>query len=177
MIEIYFSKSVSLSQKHTYYSGIISGSFKGLWYHWSESLIRKIGKIRNTLAVLSCGYLSGRKQFISYNHGIKSSLHDVLCGIPQGSILGSLLFFIYINDLPCVLKFASTILFADDANLYASHKNLKTLFSEMNKDIENLVTWFKANILFLNICKTFYMVFSTTGITQDLNIAINGNKV
>ncbi len=53
------------------------------------------------------------------------------------------------------MKFASTILFADDANLYASHKNLKTLFSEMNKDIENLVTWFKANILFLNICKTF----------------------
>ncbi len=118
----------------------------------------------------------GEKQFVNYN-GTKSSLHDVLCGIPQGSILGPLLFLIYINDLPCALKFTRTILFADDTNLYASHNNLNTLWNEINKDIESLVTWFKANKLSLNTGKTFYMVFSTKCTTHDLNIVINGNNI
>ncbi len=51
----------------------------------------------------------------------------------------------YINDLPCVLKFAPAILFGNDSNFYdASHNNLNILYNEINKDLENLVTWFKA---------------------------------
>ncbi len=73
----------------------------------------------------------------------------------SGIYLGPLLFLIYINDLPCALKFTRAILFADDPNLYASHNNLNTLCNEINKDQENLVTWCKANKLSLNTGKTF----------------------
>ena len=76
-----------------------------------------------------------------------------------------------------LLKFTRAILFTDDTNLYASHNNLDTLCNEINKDLENLVTWCKANKLSLNTGKTFYMVFSTKRTTHDLNIVINGNNI
>ncbi len=61
-------------------------------------------------------YLRSRKHFVSYQ-GKNSTLYNISCVIPQGSILGPLLFIIYINDLPRVLKFARDILFADDFEL------------------------------------------------------------
>ena len=81
-------------------------------------------------------YLSCRKQFVQYN-GYNSSSLDITCGVPQGSILGPLLFLVYINDLCNVSKVLEMILFADDTNIFYSHtdacytdtlfKNLKIL--------------------------------------------------
>ena len=69
-------------------------------------------------------YLSNRKQYVTYN-GISSFTKTVKCGVPQGSILGPLLFLIYINDLCYVCKHTFPILFADDTNLFSSGKKLK----------------------------------------------------
>ena len=71
-------------------------------------------------------YLSNREQFVCIN-GYKSDSLSITCGVPQGSVLGPLLFLLYINDLPNTLKLLSFHLFADDTNIYCSRKDLNDL--------------------------------------------------
>ena len=72
-------------------------------------------------------YLSNRKQMVSYN-SILSSSESVECGVPQGSILGTLLFIIYMNDICHTSKLLNFILFADDTTVFYSNSNLDTLY-------------------------------------------------
>ena len=65
-----------------------------------------------------CSYLEERKQFIEINHNNFTNLKSITCGVPQGSILGPALFFIYINDLIHASKLLSPIMFADDTNFF-----------------------------------------------------------
>lgn len=104
-------------------------------------------------------YLSERKLYVQLDD-IKSDLHSNLYGVPQGSILGPLLFIIYINDLPNCLSSSKPTMFADDTNLLKSSKHLQQLYAEMNVDANNLFEWFNANKLSLNTGKTFYIVFA-----------------
>ena len=104
------------------------------------------------------GYLSDRKQFVDYN-GIPSGERELCCGVPQGSVLGPLLFILYTNDLPACLQHASGILFADDTTIYYSHKDLKLIHKAITMDMACLEDWFKANKLSLNISKTNYVIF------------------
>ena len=67
-------------------------------------------------------YLSGRKQYVSYNN-TNSAFNDIVCGVPQGSILGPLLFLLYINDLPLSSPSSHFIIFADDTNILFSHED------------------------------------------------------
>jgi len=71
-------------------------------------------------------YLSNREQFVDID-GYKSDSLSITCGVPQGSILGPLLFLLYINELPNTSKLLSFHLFADDTNIYCSRKNLMIL--------------------------------------------------
>ena len=76
-------------------------------------------------------YLSNRKQFTTYgNRHLK--IETITCGVPQGSILGLLLFLIFINDLHKVTKYLEPIIFADDTSLSDSHQYIKTLFQIVN---------------------------------------------
>ena len=77
-------------------------------------------------------YLSNRKQFLTYVEK-QTNIESITCGVPQGSILGPLLFLIFVNDLHKVTKYLDPIMFADDTNLFYSHKNIKTLFFQMKK--------------------------------------------
>ena len=105
-------------------------------------------------------YLTVRKQYVTYN-GIPSSTKLIQCGVPQGSILGPLLFLLYINDLPNVCKSADPILFADDTNLFINDSNLIDLQTEINNELLEISTWLKINKLSLYVRKTHHMIFTT----------------
>ena len=104
--------------------------------------------------------LSGRKQFVDFD-GINSKHEDITVGVPQGSILGSLLFLIYINDLPASLKEQIPVMFADDTNLVIKGKNLQNIINILNAELETLHDFFKANKLKLNAEKTKMVCFRT----------------
>ncbi len=121
-------------------------------------------------------YLTGRKQYVSFK-GKNSSKMDITCGVPQGSVLGPLLFIIYTNDLPNSLLYSKSILFADDTTLFCSSPNIAHVFDKLNEDLKSLYDWFKANKLSLNIGKTNYMVFDRGKINNIGNMTLTINEL
>ncbi|MBY0580283.1 MAG: reverse transcriptase family protein, partial [Rickettsiales bacterium] len=131
-------------------------------------------------------YLSDRQQFVTLN-GISSDIKKVSIGIPQGSILGPLLFIIYINDLNLSIKHSKTYHFADDTNLQLITNSLKKLNKYINQDMASLVQWLRANKISLNTKKTEIIVFKTRktnflkknkkNIPKYLNFRISGQKL
>ena len=97
-------------------------------------------------------YLSIRKQYVSIN-GYDSNLADVKFGVPQGSVLGPLLFLVYINDLNQALTFCKVHHFADDTNLIHFSKSVNRLNKYVNLDLKNLTYWLNANRISLNVKK------------------------
>ena len=104
-------------------------------------------------------YLFQRKQFVEYN-GAKSDMDVIRCGVPQGSILGPLLFLIYINDLADVSNLLFALMFADDSNMFLTGKDPEALISLMNEEMIKMVDWLNLNKLSLNLKKTHFMLFS-----------------
>ena len=91
--------------------------------------------IRGTALAWFNSYLSNRKQYVSVN-GHNSSHRSVTCGVPQGSVLGPLLFLIFINDLPKSSNKLSFYLFADDTNIHFESDSLKKLQKVVNKELK-----------------------------------------
>jgi len=118
-------------------------------------------------------YLTNRKQFV-YLNGKTSSLMNILIGVPQGSILGPLLFLIYINDLPLCNNLNNS-LFADDTMLLKSHENLPTLVSEINVEFQKIVNYFQYNKLALHKDKTKFLVFFKNKNLPSPDIFLNFN--
>ena len=108
---------------------------------------------RGTINDWFSSYLKNRTQRTQVGHHI-SDRAVVGCGVPQGSIVGPLLFLVYVNDIHrCSNKFRF-YLFADDTNILYADKNLKDLESTVNNDLQNLYNWLTANKLTLNINKS-----------------------
>jgi hypothetical protein len=105
-------------------------------------------------------YLTNRTQTVNINN-TSSAFLSVKCGVPQGSILGPLLFLIYINDIINASDLAKCIIFADDTNLFFKHKNLSTLYNIINVELNKISDWFKLNKLSLNVKKTSYILFQS----------------
>lgn len=118
-------------------------------------------------------YLSNRKQYVFYN-GYKSNMCDIECGVPQGSILGPVLFLLYINDLCYQSDVLYNILFADDSNFLVSGKNLKQLVYTMNSELCKLSDWFKCNRLSLNVKKTKFIIFHTK---KKMNLDVDSIEI
>ena len=77
-------------------------------------------------------YLNGRKQYIKITESVDRIKKDIKCGMPQGSILGSLLFLLYVNNIPNSSNVLLPIMFTDDTNLFFEHSNKNTLFKTVN---------------------------------------------
>ena len=95
-------------------------------------------------------YLSNCNQYVSIN-GFDSGLTSINCGVPQGSVLGHLLFLFYIKDLNQAIKFCKVHHFADDTNLLYLSNSIKKLKKLINTDLKHLVNWLNANKISLNI--------------------------
>ena len=121
-------------------------------------LIKKLDHygIRGIANKWFASYLSERKQHVTLN-GVSSGLRDITCGVPQSSILGPLLFLLYINDTHSSVKHSIVHHFADDTNLLCSDKDPKIRKKKMNEDLKLLFEWLCANRLSLNVSKTEFI--------------------
>ena len=141
-------------------------------------LLRKLYKygIRGNAFNLLESYLSNRTQFVKVNN-VCSSLAYIKYGVPQGSIIGPLLFLIFINDLPNATNLFMK-LFADDTFLCAQNKCLQSLEREVNRELKKVNTWLASNQLTLNISKSKFMLLSNQRKGRyDISIKINGKKL
>ena len=120
-------------------------------------------------------YLANRHQYVSVNGG-NSEIGKLEHGVPQGSILGPLLFVIFINDLPNIFAGAHFILYADDANIIITGKTIREIENKINTLIPNLTSWVGVNSLKLNTTKTKYMIISNT-IKHDFDIVIHNQTI
>ena len=118
-------------------------------------------------------YHSNINQFVQYKE-TKATTHMVPCGVPQGSVLGPLLFIMYTNDLPNCLTHSKAILFTDDTTVYSTSEDIPTLFNNVNLDLDSLTEWFRSNKLSLNVGKTNYVVFKNNPrpVESNLNIKV-----
>ena len=123
-------------------------------------------------------YLYDRKQYVSFNK-LDSPYEKVNCGVPQGSILGPLLFFMYINDLCNVSSLLFSLLYADDTNMFVTVKNIENLIFLMNTELKKIVIWLNANKLSLNVKKTHFIIssFSNKRIVNTNDIVIDNQPV
>ena len=123
-------------------------------------------------------YLSDRKQYVEIN-GKSSELLDITCGVPQGSVLGPLLFLIYINDLPNMSKILNFYLYADDTNIYYESSSLDKLERTVKRELNKLYLWLNVNWLSLNIDKTNFIVFHPYNkpIKKSITIKINNKAI
>ena len=131
--------------------------------------------IRETSLTWIESYLSNRKQSVKLN-GVHSKYERVCCGVPQGSILGPLLFIIYINDMHSAVKSSVMHHFADDTNILFSDKNPNKIAKLLNRDLKLLYEWLCANRLSLNVSKTEFILFRPPKKSLDKRIVLKLNR-
>ena len=141
-------------------------------------LLRKLEKygIRGNAALWFSSYLHGRQQFVVADNS-SSALRPIVCGVPQGSVLGPILFLLYVNDLPRSSDLLP-IIFADDTNVFCSGEDDTSCVTHLNTQLNRLIQWIRANKLSLNVDKSQFIVFSKGRRNHDtLEVKIDGKTV
>ena len=125
-------------------------------------------------------YLENRKQYVQFDT-CTSDMKSIRNGVPQGSILGPLLFLIYINDFPNSSKLFNFLMYADDTTLFCCLEDIKSDNKELvlNNELQRVHSWLKANRLSLNVKKTKYMLFRKQKRTdiRELNLRISNDAI
>ena len=124
-----------------------------------KSKLTALGVRGRTLAWFD-NYLSGRTQSVNVNRTY-SDTSDLLLGVPQESVLGPLLFIVFINDLPSVVHRCKIVLYADDTALFFSGRNIQTIQSALQEDLNAMGELFSLNRLLVNCDKTNVMLFGS----------------
>ena len=139
-------------------------------------LIRKLEYygIRGVALDLFKSYLRDRCQYVLYN-SVKSMERYITCGVPQGSVLGPLLFILYINDICNTSSNITFCLFADDTSLIYTDKNVDLAIQNLNIELRKISTWLLANKLCINVLKSKYIIFcaSQYSYTQSVPLILN----
>ena len=144
-----------------------------------DILIKKLESygIRGNILNWLKSYLSNRTQYVHYN-GYDSDKKTVTHGVPQGSILGPVIFILYINDFSRSSDLLFSILFADDTSVFIEATNYDKVIDIVNNEMELINIWLIANKLTVNIKKTHYMMFHRTRIKYNIrDITINRKNV
>ena len=125
-----------------------------------EILIKKLEHcgIRGLCIEWFKSYLKERKQIVKYKE-YNSSEMTITTGVPQGSILGPLLFLLYINDIENCSNVISFVLYADDTNAFYSNSCLTSLTNTMQEEINKIMNWLNANKLSIKASKTKLIIF------------------
>ena len=150
-------------------NGLITGAvfidlkkaFDTIDHHLLLNKLQRYGICDRTLHWFS-SYLQGRFQRVEVDKVLLSPLETV-SGVPQGSILGPLLFILYINDMSSCVCFSNVMLYADDTVLFFAGKTAIELETSLNTDINNISSWMQENKLFLNMSKTEYVIDGSHG--------------
>ena len=132
--------------------------------------------IRGNALLLMKSYLTNRKQFVALD-GCRSEMRNMDIGVPQGSVLGPLLFLIYINDLPRSVNRLNSILFADDTTLHFSHKDVYSLCDVLTSELARVKDWLLANKLTLNAKKTYFIIFSLKNVPDDVRVSLGSHAL
>ena len=147
-----------------------------------EILLKKLNKygIYNDELKFFESYLSNHRQCCNVN-GLTSTLKPILCGVPQGSILGPLLFILYMNDLPECIRDGRVTMYADDTSLSNKGKAIEDIENKLIPDLSRICSWLQVNKLNLNAIKTEFMIIGTRQnilkIGNLLAIKVDGNLI
>ena len=142
-----------------------------------QILLKKIHLmgIRGSLYKIIESYLNSRYQTTKINN-VLSRKEKVVTGVPQGSILGPLLFILYINDMPKISELGNFYIFADDTAVMVKAGSADQLQSKINQLLPNIAVWFQANRLTLNATKSNYQIFSRNKV-GELNIMLQNELI
>ena len=130
-----FSKAFDTVNHQILLNKMYKYGIRGIAFKWMES------------------YLSNRRQFVLFKD-VKSEYATVTCVMPQGSIMGPLLFLLYVNDIANVSMSLLPILFADDTNVFLTGNNIDQMIEIMNGELNNVFLWLNSNKLSLNVKNT-----------------------
>lgn len=148
----------------------LSKAFDTLDHSILTSKLEHIG-VRGGVLKWFSSYLSGRRQIVTVG-GFSSGERALTMGVPQGSVLGPLLFLIYINDMSRSSNTLNFVHFADDTTLFLSGSDLGDVCDVVNGELTRVDEWLMVNMLSLNVLKTTYMVISHSNVPNDLAIKI-----
>ena len=158
----YLTDLIRFNMDHGFYTGLVLLDLQKAFDTVDHVILLKklnaIGADQDAVEWFK-SYLSERKQFVEVN-GSKSSLETVTCGVPQGSILGPLLFIVYANDMVDEVD-CSLFLYADDSALIVRGKNIKDIETKLTLEMETVSKWLITNKLSLHLGKTESIVFAS----------------